>query len=136
MNEDMILKWNSVVTPEDQVYHVGDFAFGTIEERRSIFNRLNGQKCLIRGNHDESRSKALAVGWYAALPSLVILVRGEPILLQHRPVDVFTNGLRFNVHGHIHDRPPVSERHINVSVEQMNYTPRLLEELIYFHTHA
>ena len=28
MNEYIIKQWNSVVKPQDEVYHLGDFAFG------------------------------------------------------------------------------------------------------------
>ena len=52
MNETLINNWNSVVTPEDIIYHLGDFGFGTKEELQEIFDRLNGYKYLIMGNHD------------------------------------------------------------------------------------
>lgn len=51
MNEDLVLRHNSVVKPEDTVYRLGDFslAFRPVE----IYpHRLNGTKYLIPGNHD------------------------------------------------------------------------------------
>lgn len=51
MNEDMVLKWNSVVGPHDIVYNLGDFslAFRAVEYYP---HRLMGTKILVPGNHD------------------------------------------------------------------------------------
>ena len=50
MDEAMIRAWNERVKPTDKVYHLGD----VIINRRafSTLARLNGDKVLIRGNHD------------------------------------------------------------------------------------
>lgn len=46
----IIDNWNSVVKPEDRVYHLGDVAI----PRRGLkfLYALNGRKALIGGNHD------------------------------------------------------------------------------------
>lgn len=51
MNEDMVLKWNQTVKPEDTVYVLGDFslAFRAVE---TFPARLMGNKILVPGNHD------------------------------------------------------------------------------------
>lgn len=51
MNEDMVLKWNQTVLPEDTVYVLGDFslAFRAVE---TFPQRLMGTKYLVPGNHD------------------------------------------------------------------------------------
>ena len=53
MNETLIKNWNETVTPDDQIYVLGDFFLGTDEEfiRHTLW-RLNGQIYLIYGNHD------------------------------------------------------------------------------------
>lgn len=51
--EKMILKWNNRVDKKDTVYILGDLSFGTTEQRRKLFQRLNGNKILILGNHDK-----------------------------------------------------------------------------------
>jgi calcineurin-like phosphoesterase family protein len=53
MNADLVERWNSVVRPNDLVYHLGDVAFGALDDSLSNINRLNGRKILIPGNHDE-----------------------------------------------------------------------------------
>ena len=52
MNEYIIKKWNSVVKEADTVYHLGDVGFGSLQEVKSLVERLNGRKILLRGNHD------------------------------------------------------------------------------------
>lgn len=53
VTEKMILKWNSRIDKHDTVYILGDLAFGSTEEKRKLFQRLNGNKILILGNHDK-----------------------------------------------------------------------------------
>lgn len=57
MNETIINSWNSVVKNDDTVYHLGDFCLSSDDEIKSIFNMLNGNKILIRGNHDRKPIK-------------------------------------------------------------------------------
>lgn len=54
MNEMLVHNWNSVVTPADTVYHLGDVALGPIWESLEYINRLNGRKVLVTGNHDRN----------------------------------------------------------------------------------
>lgn len=51
--EAMIQLWNSRVNKKDTIYILGDLSFGTIEDKRKLFQRLNGNKVLILGNHDK-----------------------------------------------------------------------------------
>lgn len=53
MNNAIVANWNSVVTPESTVIHLGDVGMGgdplVIQE---LLNRLNGKIFLVAGNHD------------------------------------------------------------------------------------
>ena len=137
MNETMIERWNSVVKPGDKVYHLGDVLFGLDKEAWMNTNmpRLNGQKRLVIGNHDNIKFHT-AGGWWGKID----LWRQFPefgLLLTHVPVHESTlkETHRFgdvpmiNVHGHIHQNPSPTDRHRCVSVEQTNYTPVNIEEL-------
>lgn len=53
MNETLIANWNAVVAPEDTVWHLGDFAFCTDPQFRTLLSRLNGHKNVVLGNHDK-----------------------------------------------------------------------------------
>lgn len=48
--------WNSTVTRNDTVYHIGDFCLGNRERTETILSKLRGRKYFIRGNHDKSLS--------------------------------------------------------------------------------
>ena len=50
MDEAMVELWNQTVGVNDKVYVLGDYVIN----RRALktASRLNGKKCLIKGNHD------------------------------------------------------------------------------------
>jgi calcineurin-like phosphoesterase family protein len=52
MDEQLIGNWNSIVQPEDTVWHLGDVALGPRERWASRLGRLNGHIFLVPGNHD------------------------------------------------------------------------------------
>ena len=52
MNKALIDNWNSVVKPNDIVFHLGDFMFGNINRFWEYRSRLNGKIYLVHGNHD------------------------------------------------------------------------------------
>lgn len=54
MDEYMIELWNSQISKRDRVYILGDLSFGTSEDVKKLLGKLNGNKNLIRGNHDAS----------------------------------------------------------------------------------
>lgn len=141
MNEFMIDQWNSVVTKNDIVYHVGDFGFGDDSMLTVIYRRLNGrEKHLIRGNHDRSRKGCVAQGWNSVQSQArYTTAQGYNVLLQHRPWqdDVPPPGVQLIVHGHIHNHA-ARRGHINlnVSVEAVNYVPVNLDEAVLRHMRA
>jgi calcineurin-like phosphoesterase family protein len=52
MNEKIIERWNSVVQPNDTIYHLGDMTMGDIDTAVPLIARLNGKINLAIGNHD------------------------------------------------------------------------------------
>src|SRR3990167_8050022 len=63
MNEALIERWNDKVKKDDHIYHLGDFAFAGTGKCKDIFDRLNGRKYLIRGNHDGNSQCKQAWEW-------------------------------------------------------------------------
>jgi calcineurin-like phosphoesterase family protein len=134
MDECMMDNWNSVVKPGDKVYHLGDVFFGNKESFIKLWKRLNGQKRLILGNHDDA--KFFAKHELVAKIDVWRMFPEFGLLLTHVPVHESTLGEgRFkktkmvNVHGHIHQNPSPTPNHKCVCVEQINYTPVNLEDL-------
>lgn len=85
MNEYIIRKWNSVVTENDIVYHLGDVGFGTTEQLKELIGKLNGIKILIRGNHDFKRGVNgwKEVGFSEVYKKKLIL---NNLVLTHEPI--------------------------------------------------
>lgn len=129
MNETMVRKWNDCVRPKDKVYHLGDVALISRKEPDAglnILTRLNGQKRLVGGNHDEGLIK------FAAYFEEIYAVRVfNDFIASHIPLRPEQIGERwgFNAHGHLHDKTIKSARYVNVSVEQTNYAPITIDEV-------
>lgn len=58
MVEKIIENWNMVVSPEDEVYHLGDVMLSDTERGLGALKRLNGKIHIIRGNHDSDQRAA------------------------------------------------------------------------------
>jgi len=133
MDEHMVERWNSVVKPGDKVYHLGDVFMGNKETFVPLWKRLNGRKRLVLGNHDDAMFFA-----QKALVDKIEVWRNFPehgFIATHIPLNecsMYFHRLgkeAFNVHGHLHNNASPTPRHINISVEQINYTPVHVEEL-------
>lgn len=125
MNEVMIQNWNLVVGPKDKVYHLGDVAFKGAKALE-ILSRLNGDKVLIKGNHDIHKPSAY-LQYFRDIRAYHIL---DKLLLAHVPVHpISLERWRGQIHGHLHDNVVGDIKYFNVSVEQINYTPIDFEEI-------
>jgi calcineurin-like phosphoesterase family protein len=134
MNNMLRQNWNSVVQPQDHVYHLGDVGNKLTVE---LIKSLNGKKRLIVGNHDDPKDPVLLQTF-----EKIMLWRMFPewnMLLTHIPTHESSLGqgnnpaeIRrlWNIHGHIHEKPAPSKYHINACVEWTNYTPVNVEVYI------
>ena len=148
MDEILVQNWNSVVKPSDKVYHLGD----VVINRKALptLKRLNGEKVLIKGNHDIFRIEEYLEYFKD--------VRGthklDSYILSHIPIHPHSiaRWASGNIHGHLHsnvvevavgtevlvglgnqDIYAPDDRYICVSVEQINYTPISYEVLKKLH---
>lgn len=125
MDEDMIILWNNVVKPGDRVYHLGD----VVINRRClpILNRLNGEKVLIKGNHDIFKLREY-LPYFEDIRSYVV---SQKIIMSHIPIHPDSKG-RFiaNVHGHLHHRKLEDPWYFNACVEHTNYQPILFDKIL------
>lgn len=125
MDERLLDNWNSVVSSKDIVYHLGDVYFG----RTDVLEKLNGRKRLIMGNHDNGKDKRLQsifqkITMWRMFPELDVVLTHVPIIIPERAK------YNFNVHAHLHQNQSPTPWHISASVEQNNFTPVALEELL------
>ena len=133
MDNYMIEQWNEVVNNDDIVYHLGDFALCATKKYFDIFNQLNGEKYLIRGNHDQQSKHKLIdrMGFVEVFDELII---DDKYFLSHRP-DFNVTKNYINIHGHKHglnykdSKSQKSNKHICVSVELIDYKPISIDKI-------
>jgi calcineurin-like phosphoesterase family protein len=143
MDEFMVEAWNKKVRPNDKVYHLGDVVIN--RRALSIMRRLNGDKVLIRGNHDIFKDTDYRE-YFRELRAYHVM---NGMILSHIPVHAESLG-RFgvNIHGHLHAnrvmRPrgvdaatgeilysnEIDPRYHCVCVETTDYAPILFEDVI------
>lgn len=125
-NEKLIANWNSVVSKNDVVWHLGDVLFG--ESSFNILRRLNGTKHLVMGNHDVYPMEK----YKEFFNKVVGAIKLRDFIFTHIPVHP-SQFFRFrgNIHGHMHSSKLDDKRYINVSAEQIDLTPKLLDLIIH-----
>lgn len=107
MDEVLISNWNEVVSPQDIVFHLGDFCFGSDKEWIKILQRLNGTKYLILGNHDIKKiaNSSQIQDYFADINmQMRVVVDKQKILLNHYPFLCFEGGYQnvWQLFGHVH----------------------------------
>jgi calcineurin-like phosphoesterase family protein len=140
MNNKMILAWNSVVNPEDTVFHLGDFSFGTEQKARSVFERLNGKINIIWGNHDKVSKK---LKFESTHDYYELNYEKQKVILFHYPIQEWDGIYKdvVHLHGHIHSINGFTgsgeTRHnwnvknrYDVGVENIGLAPILLDKAI------
>ena len=130
MNSALVAAWNQTVGPRDIVWHLGDFSFGPVEDGEKIFRKLNGQKHLIRGNHDKRTVDDWA--WASVSDQKMIKVGDQKVFLCHYPMLEWPGFFRETVHlyGHVHGNRTVPGRACDVGVDVWGYRPVTLDEIM------
>lgn len=143
MDEAMVKAWNERVRLNDKVYHLGDVVIN--RKALPILNRLNGDKVLIRGNHDIFKDEDYTP-YFRSLRGYHVM---NGMILSHIPIHEESLG-RFgvNIHGHLHanrvmktaqttqefverGRQWIDPRYHCVCVEQTpDFAPILFEDVI------
>lgn len=141
MDEEMVRRWNERVGKKDKVYHLGDVVIN--RKYLEILGRLNGDKVLIRGNHDIFKLEDYTQ-YFRDVRGYHVM---NGMIFSHVPIHPESLG-RFgvNVHGHLHYQrvkkivgvdetgaftysDEIDPRYHCVCVEHTDYTPITLEEV-------
>lgn len=132
MDEKLILNWNAKVKPGDDVYHLGDFAFGNTESAKKIKRRLNGNIHLIKGNHEKP---ALGmIGEFVWVKDVAeVKVEGQSIFLSHYAHRVWNKSHHgtYHLYGHSHGSLPDDPNSLSFDcgVDCHNYAPLSFSEV-------
>lgn len=145
MDAGLIERWNDVVRPDDEVFHLGDVVMGKAEQSLTLIPRLHGRLMLVPGNHDRCWSGHRRTGdWgqryeaagFTLLSNLHRLNLADRDVLtchfpyegdshdrdryaEHRPADRGD----WLLHGHVHEKWRQNGRQINVGVDVWDYQP-------------
>ena len=150
---ELIKRWNESVGIDDDVYILGDISWYNATKTIEIFNKLNGNKHLIKGNHDAKllRNRQVQELFVEICDYKEIqLDNNIGIVLCHYPIPCFKNHY-YNwkhLYGHVHTSfeynmmehtkylmkelydKPCEMYNVGVMVSYMDYTPRTLDEII------
>ncbi|MCL2053203.1 MAG: metallophosphoesterase [Oscillospiraceae bacterium] len=145
MNNRLIRNWNSIVSNNDDIYILGDFAFrGSGGEILKIAKRLKGRKYLIRGNHEKYLTDAnFDVSVFEWIKDYFVLnYEDARFVLFHYPILEWQDYHRKSAHlyGHIHNNTShipdhsvkfacMGNRAINVGVDCNNFFPVSAKEV-------
>jgi calcineurin-like phosphoesterase family protein len=143
MDEEMVRRYNEAVGPKDKTYFLGDIVIN--RKHLSILDRLNGDKVLIKGNHDIFRLSDYT-GYFRDIRAYHVM---NGCIMSHIPISKDSIA-RFgcNIHGHTHGnrvRKPrgvdaktgeilysdaIDPDYYSVCVEHTDFKPILFEEVI------
>ena len=143
MNEAIIAKHNSIISPEDDVIVLGDLMLNNTEKGIRCVNRLNGNLHIVYGNHDTQNRQekykelnAEILGWAS-----VLNYRKYHFYLSHYPTltgnldnDKPLKARVINLcgHGHVQDRWADWDKGLiyHVEMDAHNCYPVLLDDII------
>lgn len=138
MNEYMVQMHNEVVSQNDKVYFLGDVTMSRNAKGLEILGRLNGEKILIKGNHDLAKPEQ----YLQYFKDIRAVHQFDGLILSHIPIhEESLARWGVNIHGHLHANVVTKNkipdhRYFNVSVERLNYTPISLEQLKKQHAYS
>jgi len=125
MDRRMIERWNAVIEPGDEVWHLGDFAVRQPPERvASLLSELHGRKHLVMGNNDDAGVTGCA-GWNSVQAYAELTVAGMALVLCHYPFRTWRNMAKgaINLHGHSHGRLKPLPRQFDAGVDVWDFRP-------------
>lgn len=134
MDATLVTNWNTRVSKDDTVYHLGDFAvtYGKKRCQRAldILSRLEGQKWLIKGNHDRKEVYDSTL-WQHVRDYHEMSVGGLSVVLSHYPMRSWRGSHRGSVmlHGHCHGTIEPIRNQIDVGVDCNEFRPVSIEEI-------
>ena len=155
MDTKIIENWNNVVKKNDNVYVVGDMFWCKMDRAIEILEELNGNKFLIKGNHDRCHDGRFLKKFVKVSEYMEIDDNGRKVVLCHYPIPFFRAGFAptaFMLYGHVHQTieyeyiaklrrevkanatgygtPNGNFINVGCMMPYMDYTPRTLDEII------
>ena len=131
MDDELVRRYNEYVKPGDKCYFLGDVCIN--RKALATISRLNGDKVLIKGNHDIFKLEDYTK-YFRDIRAYMVT---NHIIFSHIPIhDQSKSRFLANVHGHTHSElvknmnGHVDDWYINVCVERTDFQPVLLDDII------
>lgn len=128
----LIARWNEVVGPDDDVYHLGDFAV-TMDAAavEAWLAALNGRKHLIVGNND-SPAVTGSSAWASISHYVELVIDGRLVVLCHYPFRTWHRSAKgaIDIHGHSHGKLKELPRQYDVGIDVFDYRPVTFAEIL------
>ena len=115
------------VRKNDTTYFFGDMCF--TEESLELIEELKGKKILIQGNHDGQYIKDKRKLW-EVFDDIIALKNYKGVWFSHCPIHESELRGKYNIHGHTHSAIVDDHRYFNICVEQTDYKPLQIKEVI------
>lgn len=134
MNNEIIRRWNTLVSVHDEVYILGDISFAGRTETTILISSLNGTKYLVVGNHDKLNEKQREMfAWVKNYYKLKI--HGHRFILFHYPIFAWDGKEKgyIHLHGHTHTNSRTDielKNKINVGMDFWAYAPVGIDEIL------
>jgi calcineurin-like phosphoesterase family protein len=130
MDAALVERWNLKVSPDDDVWHLGDFA-RRADDVPALLGRLHGRKHLVRGNNDPDGTAAHD-GWASVCDYAELELDQRKLVLCHYPFRSWNGQHRgaINLHGHSHGRLKPLPRQFDVGTDVQGFAPITLEQLL------
>ena len=115
MNNYLIEIWNEKVKVDDIVYILGDFSWYNGRKTNEILEKLNGQKILIRGNHDSNflKDNKFNKELFKEITEYKEIKRNKTkIIMCHYPIIEWNAKDNGSIHlfGHLHSKDNLAQR--------------------------
>lgn len=133
MDEALLANLQACVAPDDELWIIGDFAFGRAAKRAGylagMFASVPGRKHLVNGNHDGEAARALP---WASVQDVARVRDGEHVfLLCHYPMITWDGARRgaLQLFGHVHQNWRGTRNSVNVGVDVWDFRPIAADEI-------
>lgn len=138
MDTCLINCWNRVVGNHDIIYHLGDLSFHKADKTLSILYQLNGQICMVKGNHDRFNSDMKQR--FTWIKDYYELKQGsKTIVMCHYPFETWNKSHygSWHLHGHSHGNLQTkSLGRMDVGVDTFGFFPYSMDDIVeHFQSH-
>lgn len=124
MDEEIISRFNEVVSKGDITIHAGDFTLAKRDIAESYIRRLNGKHIFLRGSHDRWLNRNSPYIWERTINKQPIVVCHYAMRTWHR-----SHYNSWQLYGHSHGTLEPIGKQWDIGIDNNNYYPLSFEDI-------